>query len=227
MNVEAVYQHFYRVGRLAAEELSDGGGPFGFDITTALEVDWLIETYGCDALFETGCNMGDTTAYLCRRYPALPLFSCDVKPQYVEATRRRVSGRSNAFVEELDSPELIARHAGDFRFPFFYLDAHWYEDWPLERELARIERGVVMVDDFDIGHPRFGFDEYQGQRCGPELLARFRAKISRYYTNNPDALYEFPCLQTGRRGGKAYFLVGEERDYLRHCRYFLRREFAP
>lgn len=224
MSSEEVYRQFYRVGRLGARELSDGGGPFGFDITTALEVDWLIERYDCDAVIETGCNAGDTTAYLCRRYPTLAVISCDIKPEYASGTKRRLAGRTNAIVEEADSPDLIARYAGDFRCPFFYLDAHWYEDWPLERELSLIERGIVMVDDFDIGYPGFGFDEYNGVRCGPEMLVRFRDKIPRYYTNNPGAFYEFPCLQNGRRGGKAYFPVAQARDYLAYCRYFLPRD---
>lgn len=33
--------------------------------------------------------------------------------------------------------------------------AHWYDPWPLERELNLIDNGVVCVDDFNIGDPRF------------------------------------------------------------------------
>ncbi|MGH2510177.1 MAG: hypothetical protein ACRDHZ_22595 [Ktedonobacteraceae bacterium] len=226
MNVEAIYQNFYRVNRLGALELSDSGGPFGFDITTALEVDYLIERYACDAIFETGCNVGDTTEYLCRRYPGLPVITCDIKDKYVELTRRRLSKRTNAIIEKADSPEVIGRYKNEFRRPFFYLDAHWYEQWPLERELDLITAGIVMIDDFDIGHSRFGFDEYNGVRCGPGMLERFREKIPYFYTNNPDAVYEFPCLQPGRRGGKAYFTLSQEQDYLRFCRYFVRRDYA-
>lgn len=226
MNVEAVYQCFYRIPRMAANELSDCGGPFGFDITTALEVDWLIGRYDCDAIIETGCNVGDTTAYFSRRYPGLPIITCDIKEKYAEATRLRVATRNNVIVEEADSPRLIERYAHQFNRPFFYLDAHWYEDWPLEHELAAIHGGIVAIDDFDIGNPRFGFDEYNGQRCGPELLMRFRDRIPRYYTNNPDAIYELPCLQVARRGGRAYFPLAQKRDYLRYCGYFVGHELA-
>ena len=45
MSAENVYKNFYRIRRLGAAELSDGGGPFGFDITTALEFDYLIDRY--------------------------------------------------------------------------------------------------------------------------------------------------------------------------------------
>lgn len=220
MSAENVYRHFYKINRLAATELSDGGGPFGFDITTALEFDYLIERYGCDAIIETGCNMGDTTDYLARAYPALSIVTCDVVDKYVELVRRRVGFMPHTYVEKADSPDLIAKYKDRFRCPLFYLDAHWYDAWPLERELSLIDNGVVCVDDFDIGNPRFGFDSYNGVNCDGRMLGRFADKIPVHYTNNPDAMYELPCLQTGRRGGKAYFQINRGIDYLQHHRYF-------
>jgi hypothetical protein len=227
MDIERVYHHFYRVPRLAATELSDGGGPFGFDVTTALEVEYLVSRYKCDAIVETGCNMGDTTAYLAVQYSRLAIVTCDVKPAYVEMARRRTAPYRNVTVEHADSREVLKKHKGRFERPFYYLDAHWYEDWPLKGELELIERGVVMIDDFDIGHPRFGFDEYGGLRCGPEILKPFAARVPRFYVNNPEGQYELPCLQIGRRGGKAYFTVGFETDHLAaNPRYFLPRSNA-
>ena len=81
---------------------------------------------------------------------------------------------------------------------------------------------MVCVDDFNIGNPRFGFDKYGEIECGPGMLGRFIDKIPHYYTNNPEAQYELPCLQPGRRGGKAYFGVGQKHDHLQHHRYFKR-----
>ena len=87
MSAENVYKHFYRTLRLSATELSDGGGPFGFDITTALEFDYLIERYQCDAVIETGSNMGDTTEYLARAYPHLTSVTCDVVDRDVDGSQ--------------------------------------------------------------------------------------------------------------------------------------------
>ena len=72
MSSDNVYKHFYRTVRLGAAELSDDGGPFGFDVTTALEFDYLIERYQCDAIIETGSNVGDTTEYLARASTSSP-----------------------------------------------------------------------------------------------------------------------------------------------------------
>lgn len=224
MSAENVYRHFYRTFRLGAAELSDGGGPFGFDVTTALEFDFLIDRYQCDAIIETGCNAGDTTEYLARTYPHLSVVTCDVVDKHVELAHRRVGFMPHAHVEKIDSPDLISKFRNEFRCPLYYLDAHWYKSWPLERELKLIENGVVCVDDFNIGHPRFGFDEYDGVECGPRMLGRFVDKVPHYYTNNPDAQHELPCLQPGRRGGKAYFAIGQQHDHMRHHRYFKRYE---
>lgn len=228
MSADQVYAVFYRCPRLAAEELSDGGGPFGFDITAALEFDLLVEHYRCDAIFETGCNLGDTTYYLARRYPNIPLFSCDISQRHAEFTRQRLAFASQARIEQQDSPLLIERHASRFERPIFYLDAHWYEDWPLQRELSLIERGIVIVDDFDIGHPRFGFDAYAGESCGPEMLARAynNRNVKQFYTNNPNAQFPLPCLQTGRRAGRAYIVLPPLEDKLHLSRWFLPREMA-
>lgn len=226
MSVASVYENLYRIERLAAAELSDGGGPFGFDAHTALAFDWLIERYGCDAIIETGCNHGDTTEYLARTYPHLTVLTCDVVPRYVEFVRERVGVLPNVAVDLCDSTELVRRVQGQFERPIYYLDAHWYEDWPLARELELIERGVIMIDDFDIGHPRFGYDEYKGVRCGPEILKPFAEKFPTFYVTNPNARYDLPCLQVGRRAGRAFCQVGLPRDYMRYHRWFARRDTA-
>lgn len=103
----------------AHRELSDGGGPFGFDITTALEFDFLIDRYGCDAVIETGCNMGDTTEYLARTYPTLTIVTCDIVDRYVEMTRHRVGFMPHTHVEKVDSPDVLARWKDQFVCPLF------------------------------------------------------------------------------------------------------------
>ncbi len=221
MTVERVYDNFYKIPRISAQELSDGGGPFGFDITTALEFDYLIEKYQCDAVIETGSNYGDTTHYLAQTYPHVTVVTCDVVDKYVDFATRRLKNAANVIIEKASSPDVIAEFKDQFRCPLYFLDAHWYEDWPLEKEMQLINYGVVCVDDFDIGDRRFGFDEYNGVKCGPQMLERFKDKIDVYYTNNPNGPYPLPCLQTGRRGGKGYYRL-QLPDYFQYSKYFLR-----
>jgi len=194
---------FYRTGRAGARRLADGGGPFGFDIAVALMVDELIRRYECDAVAETGCFAGDTTFYLARRYPGLPVYSCDIDRECAAFTARRLAGCPNAEVTCEDSPAMLARVASRHARPLAFLDAHWGDGWPLVTELGIVTAaaGIAVIHDFDIGHDRFSYDAYDGVACGPPLLARMAAPPALYYTLDPGAVLPVPCLQTGRRAG--------------------------
>jgi hypothetical protein len=219
---------FYRIERAGAARLSDGGGPFGFDITIALLVDDLIERYGCDAIAETGCFLGDTTVYLARRYATLPVYSCDTDAAHVGFTQARLAGCGNARVTCADSPSLVGVVCAAHERPLFYLDAHWGEQWPLPRELAAITAGVAVIHDFDIGHPRFSFDTYDGVACGPVLLAAVAGLPPMYFTPDPGASFPLPCLQTGRRAGTGITVIGlDTRPLEQHPWLQTRRVPAP
>jgi hypothetical protein len=194
---------FYRTGRAGAQRLSDGGGPFGFDIAVALMVDELIRGYGCDAIAETGCFAGDTTSYLARRYPSLPVYSCDTDPACAAFTARRLAGCPNATVTCEDSPVMLARVTARHARPLAFLDAHWGADWPLiaELDLVTAGAGIAVIHDFDIGHDRFSYDTYGGVPCGPQLLPLMASPPGWFYTLDPSAALPVPCLQTGRRAG--------------------------
>lgn len=227
---EDVYRWFYRIDRRGVGSLSDDGGPFGFDITAALQVDYLIERYGCDAIVETGCHRGDTTAYLARRYADIPVLSCDIDARLAAETGERLSSFANVAVRHADSPDVVEEANARYERPFYYLDAHGYldaqgaGDWPLARELQAIDKGVVCIDDFDIGHARYAYDTYNGVRCGPDILRPFSRRIPFYYVLNLDGHYPFPCLQVGRRAGRCFFALGLEGDHFAGCDYFARRE---
>jgi hypothetical protein len=196
---------FYRTGRAGALRLSDGGGPFGFDIAVALMVDELIRGYGCDAIAETGCFAGDTTFYLARRYPGLPVYSCDIDPASAAFTARRLARCPNTTVTFEDSPQMLARIAARHARPLAFLDAHWGADWPLvtELDIVTAAAGIAVIHDFDIGHDRFSYDTYDDVPCGPLLLSRMATPPGWYYALDSSAALPVPCLQTGRRAGVA------------------------
>ncbi|MGP3959575.1 hypothetical protein ACTWPT_26550 [Nonomuraea sp. 3N208] len=207
-HVGRTFEIFYTTSRGGQIGLSDGGGPFGFDIHVALLVDDLLSAYRCDAIVETGCYLGDTTEYLARRYPDLPVHSCDIVQQHADFTRHRLVGLTNAHVSCTDSQLLVEHAARTYQRPLFFLDAHWAESWPLERELASITCGIVLIHDFDVGHERFSFDTYNGLICGPQVLARMTDPPKMYFTPDPQAAWPLPCLQTGRRAGVGLLAIG-------------------
>ncbi|MFE5489046.1 hypothetical protein ACFQ7Z_03655 [Streptomyces virginiae] len=205
-----VYENFYRVERAGAVRLRDGGGPFGFDISKAVMVDELITTYQCDGLIETGSFLGDTSVYLARTYGEIPLWTCDIDPVFSQVAGHRLRPFPNVRCEATDSPTLVREANERFTQPLYYLDAHWEEEWPLSRELSAITHGIVIIDDFDIGHQRFSYDTYQGRVCGPDMLRPLADRVPGYYTLNPEAPAPFPVLQVGRRSGIGVVAFGEE-----------------
>jgi len=218
----AVYERFYKSLRMSALFLNDGGGPFGFDITLAIEVDFLIRHYRCDGIIETGCNMGDTTEYLASRYPQLSIISCDINKTFVYVACRRCARRKNVSILYRPSPLVVGRFSRIFSFPFLFLDAHGSGEWPLISEINNAGTGLFCIHDFNIKHPRFSYDAYDGIPCDFDLLREIRQSISPVYTNNPMARYPFPCLQIGRRSGRAYFTKGRSDAYLRGSQFFRR-----
>ena len=214
---------FYRTWRAGACRLSDGGGPFGFDIAVALLADELITGYGCEAIAETGCFLGDTTAYLARRYPHLTVYACDIGPGFCAFTARRLAACPNVTVTCEDSPAMLARVCTQHERTFAFLDAHWGQDWPLLAELDTLSGSVALVHDFDIGHPRFSFDTYDGTACGPGLLGRMARPPERYFVFDPAAVLPLPCLQTGRRAGVAAITAGLDDHLLEASRYLTAR----
>lgn len=222
---EEVYRHFYRIVRCGANTLSDGGGPFGFDIQAALMIDHLVCANGCDGIFETGCHMGDTTAYLADMYSQTPIITCDVDATNANFTATRLRSKANVEVHLTDSREMLQRSISRFDRPFVYLDAHASgHEWPLQAELELVQRGVVCIDDFNVGYPHFAYDRYDGVECGPRMLAPHVNRLSHYYVQNPEAKFPLPCLQVRRRGGKAFLEFDLGHDSMSHCEWFERRE---
>ncbi|WP_327357785.1 hypothetical protein [Streptomyces sp. NBC_01304] len=221
---------FYTTARAGhLDRLAGGGGPLGFDITTACQLHVLLSMFGCDGIVESGCHLGDTTDYLSRAYPALPVRSCDLDPGRAAFTRRRLAGRSNAEVRCGDSALLLKDLMAGMERPLVFLDAHWSSVWPLRAELGVLEQraAVVVVDDFDIGHPRFGFDSYEGVVCGPQLVAKALPHLERMFVADPEADYPFPCLQTGRRSGTGILLPNLDDTLLAGHPYFAEVPLRP
>ncbi|MEV7930435.1 hypothetical protein [Kitasatospora sp. NPDC088779] len=59
MDINTLLRTFYTVERAGSELLSDGGGPLGFDIQVALQLDYLIRGYQVDGIVETGGSWSD------------------------------------------------------------------------------------------------------------------------------------------------------------------------
>jgi hypothetical protein len=219
---EVVFANFYTTPRAAAPLLSDGGGPFGFDIQAALQFDYIIRNYAVSHILETGCCLGDTADYLARTYPHLSLWTCDVNTKFASFSAERLKRYPHAKVEHGDSAKLLPKALDGVGMPLLYLDAHWGDDWPLAGELKSVRYGVVVVDDFDIDNPRFGFDSYNGVTCDINFITDVRPDLEVAYIGNPGASYGYPCLQIGRRSGRCYLPIGVSTEPFEKSQMFQR-----
>ena len=212
--------NFYTTPR-ESFDMSDNGGPFGFDIHYALEVDYLIKKYNCDAIIETGTNGGDTAEYLAKQYPNLKILTCEKNPKYYKIANKRLEKYENLFCYKKDSAELIKETNEDFKFPFYYLDAHWYKRWPLKEEIENIKRGIVNVSDVKTHDERYRWDEYDNVICDINFVKENDTPV--YYQNSLEPeRYDYPSLQMIRRTGRLYYSKGNKKDFFKESKYFVR-----
>ena len=211
-----LFFNFYNTQRLSIN-MSDSGGAFGFDIHHALEVCFLIEKYNCETIIETGTNCGDTSEFLAKQFPTKKILTCETNINLFNIAYDRLKKYKNVKVIN-ESGEKVVKNTKT-KLAFYYLDAHWEKYWPLEDELKFLKTGVVCVGDFDINKKGYSFDSYNGKKIDKNLILN-NIKVSNIYTNNPNFLYPYPCLQKKRLGGRGYFTLGIEKDYFKSSNCF-------
>lgn len=134
----------------------------------------LLVCHGISAFVETGTSKGETTAFVAQQDRSLPVYTCEVHVPTYRETSARLASFPNIQMRESSSPAflqgLVAKTSLG-NLPLFWLDAHWYEFWPLRDELSiitsQLGSAVILIDDFEIpGRPQFGYDttnQYHGR----------------------------------------------------------------
>lgn len=128
----------------------------------------IVDKIAPFALVETGTFLGITTEFMSRT--GLSLFTAESHARYFGIARGRLRHTRNVSQHFGDSRAMLRKlFAGPLHDPprpvFFYLDAHWYKDLPLEEELRLIfaycPLAVVMIDDFQVpSDAGYGYDDY-------------------------------------------------------------------
>lgn len=149
----------------------------------------IIGAMRAEAIVETGTWIGNSAGYMSTT-TRLPVHSCELNPRFHAIARMRLTGLPNIHLELSDSRSFLEKFArGDLtgKRVFFYLDAHWYDDLPVVKELEIVagawRQFVVMIDDFGVpDDPGYGFDNYgPGKKLDVALVepaaARFNLDI--------------------------------------------------
>ena len=145
-----------------------GWGGFHEDAIYKQLMQKLISAFPISSFVETGTSRGYSTEYIASKNPNLNVFTSEIMPDTFKTAHQVLKQYKNVTQFLGNSDECIGKRVvtGEFgSFPLFYLDAHWYDYWPLKAELEHIGRAgikmIAVIDDFEVpGQPQFGFDHY-------------------------------------------------------------------
>ena len=142
----------------------------------------------CTSITETGTYLGWTTMFFAQEFPGKHIYTSEVSEEYYNKAKEYLINCKNVkmFLEPSQKviPKLIyTKSLGDN--PFFFLDAHCQEFWPLEEELKiicrNLDRAIILIHDFKVPHKwRFGYDAWSGKECSFKLVNEAFTKPYKY-----------------------------------------------
>ncbi len=179
------------------------GGPFNGQKYRIRLYDEIMRATAPKAIIETGTFRGTTTALFSDT--GLPVYTCELNQRYFSYSQRRFKNKDHVHVFCQDSRaflQSLARQDLHTDAPvFFYLDAHWENDLPLQQEVNLIfnnwPAAIVMIDDFSVPGTDYAYDSY-----GPDktlnleyLESILKPGLAVYYPSTD------PSMETGKKRG--------------------------
>lgn len=157
----------------------------------------ILNTLPVTSIVETGTYKGTTAEFFARNFSG-PIFTCEVVGLYFRESLRRLRKYPNLKLIKKSSPDMLGflREQNSYgKLPFFYLDAHWYDYWPILDEMRIIKSlpgAIVMIDDFEVpGRPELGYDV---QEVSGKTIKNNLEFISKYLDSRNDRVF-FPTYR--------------------------------
>lgn len=138
----------------------------------------IIKRYGIDTIVETGMHRGQSTAIFSLMVPKV--YGIDILPESIRHAKNYVvntCNRDNVTFICGNSPDVLKELMPTLNVDktLFFLDAHWWDDWPINDEIASIEKnkGIIVVHDILVpDHPELNYDVYKGQPFTYEFIQK-------------------------------------------------------
>jgi hypothetical protein len=197
------------------DQRASWGGPFNGQRNRLEIFRELHAFYNFKHAFESGTYRGTTTSFLAEAV-AGRVWTVELDPWSFGFCWARFCLNKKVRMRFGDSRAAIGKSiplAGQNSAAFFYLDAHWGDDLPLQEEidaiLSRSANVVIMIDDCQVeGDLGYGFDNYGAGRL---ISLDYVRRASRRF---PSRIF-FPRLpgavETGERRGCMVLLGGAAR----------------
>ena len=149
------------------------GGNYRYLSTMIQILDWYNPLY----IIETGTFVGTTTKFFSKF--SSEVFSIEISNEFIEIARKNLNNSPNITLVQGDSPakikNLIDNHINKDKKVFFYLDAHWEANLPLQAEVSLILQYfldfIIVIDDFKNEFDTdFSYDSYNGIAIDHQLI---------------------------------------------------------
>ena len=146
------------------------------DVFLKSKIEEIIKEYGITTIVETGVHYGQSTLEFANMVSKV--YAVDILQESIDiATNYVVNQHSKDNVEFFvgNSPDVLKQIVNkiDASKTIFFLDAHWWEYWPINDEIRSLEKnkGIIIVHDFVVpDRPYLGFDTYKGQPFNYQLI---------------------------------------------------------
>ena len=137
---------------------------FGGDIYLKKEIFRLIKKHKVRTVIETGTYLGDTTMELSRLVKKV--YTIEINSQFSALAKLRCKSQTNIIYLIGNSPDIFRRILPNIKKPIlFFLDAHWFDYWPIRDEIKAILKhsgsaNIIVIHDFYVPGKNFGYDSY-------------------------------------------------------------------
>jgi len=146
------------------------GGVFNGQIIRKQIYSDLLARFNFNYLVETGAYRANTTMFLAES--TLPVYTVEINDRFHSYSETRTKKINNINLYQNDSRTFLRDLSSNKNLlhenVFFYLDAHGWENHPLNEEILIIfnnwQNSIVMVDDFKVPETDYAFDDYGGNK---------------------------------------------------------------
>lgn len=139
---------------------------------------YLKAHYQIDTMVETGTYRGGTTLFFSFLFDEV--HTIEIVEETYKNAKEFLSAYPNIHCHLGSSEETLKELLPTLqdRPVLFYLDAHWYDHWPLLQELEEISKThrdncIIVIDDFKVPHLKhIGYDAYGEHECSLEYIEK-------------------------------------------------------
>lgn len=171
----------------------------------SLVVEEIINNFKPKEIIEAGTYLGNTLEFLSKF--GIKTHSIEINPEFYYISKSRFVENNNVTLYCDDSLKVLPKIINQEKETFIYLDSHWYENLPLEKELELINSisdVIVLIDDFKIPkNADWKFDKYNQTELSLEDI-NIPSDFSIYFPNYT------PKEDGGFRSGCVFLSKGEK-----------------